>query len=60
MKYKTTNMLVISTMILCFRLVVLFLDGTFSYHRIASQETVVPVPLQEPAKLSDHVLPPAI
>lgn len=48
-------------MVLCFRLVILFLDGIFSYHRsIASQEGILPMPvasLQEAKALSAVALP---
>ncbi|MFA7298720.1 MAG: hypothetical protein WC010_03690 [Candidatus Absconditabacterales bacterium] len=49
--YKATNSLIIGSMILCFWLVILFLDGTFSYHRVAVKDIITPDPIilsQEP------------
>jgi len=48
-------------MILCFRLVILFLDGTFSQQQFKTQETVVPTAttsLQEPAETPMHTVAP--
>jgi hypothetical protein len=50
--YKTNNVMVISLMILCFRLVILFLDGIFSYQHLFAQKDIIQTPiasLQEPA-----------
>ena len=48
-------------MILCFWLVIVFLDGSFSYHRGTLQEDVVATPitsLQEPDPTSTHTVAP--
>lgn len=43
--YKYTNSLIIGTMVLCFRLVILFLDGTFSQQQFTIPLTPVDVPV---------------
>jgi tetratricopeptide (TPR) repeat protein len=55
--YKTTNTLIIWTMVLCFWLVIIFLDGTFSYQHLFTPQEVVPVSLQqaEVPKIPDAV-----
>lgn len=59
--YKTNNTLIIWTMVLCFRLIILFLDGVFSYQHLFAQEEVLPVAsvsLQEPVVVSNHTVAP--
>jgi hypothetical protein len=48
-------------MILCFWLVILFLDGAFSYHRVAVQDIITPDPIvlsQELTDVSTHTVAP--
>ena len=58
--YKATNSLIIWSMILCFWLVILFLDGTFS-SRLPIQEEIIPVAVtsfQETADEATHTVAP--
>ncbi len=59
--HRPTTTLIIWSMILCFWLVILFLDGVFSYKHLFAQEEIVPtasVSLQEPAVVShDPIVP---
>lgn len=59
--YKTTNSLIIWSMILCFWLVILFLDGTFSSHHEVTQEAILPNAIssfQETADEATHTVAP--
>lgn len=59
--YKTTNTLIIWSMILCFWLIILFLDGSFSYKHISQSEEIVPVStvtLQAPLEEATHTVAP--
>ena len=55
------NVTIIWLMVLCFRLVILFLDGSFSYRHFFSQQevsTIDTVSLQEPADAPAHTVAP--
>ena len=55
------NVTMVWLMVLCFWLVILFLDGAFSYNHLSPQETILPastVTLQESADIVTHTVAP--
>ena len=55
-RQRTNNSLIIWSMILCFWLVILFLDGTFSYHHVSQQpsDSTVTASLQTVSGMETH------
>lgn len=60
--YTTSNTLIIWTMVLCFRLIIIFLDGVFSYKHLLTPQTenspIASVSLPIPTEDTTHIVVP--